>query len=80
MIGPHLNELEWFFFLFYQSRRLAANFWRLNFRAWNNQLRQPIFVTTTNWVVERAPMEGFLHQTNNLDTLGFDERETKCEM
>jgi ABC transporter substrate binding protein (PQQ-dependent alcohol dehydrogenase system) len=54
--------------------------YRLNFRAWNNQLRQPIFVTTTNWVVGRAPLDGFLHQTNNLDTLGFDERETKCEM
>ncbi|MCP4408791.1 MAG: ABC transporter substrate-binding protein [Gammaproteobacteria bacterium] len=54
--------------------------YRLNFRPWNNQLRQPLLVTTTNWVVERAPLEGFLHQTNNLDTLGFDDRESKCKM
>lgn len=51
---------------------------RLSFRSWNNQLRQPIFVTTDNWVVERAPIEGFLHQVNNLDTLGYDKQESQC--
>ena len=29
---------------------------RLNFRSWNNQLRQPILLITHNWVVERAPI------------------------
>jgi ABC transporter substrate binding protein (PQQ-dependent alcohol dehydrogenase system) len=53
--------------------------YRLNFRPWNNQLRQPIFLTTLNWVVARAPLEGFLHPTNNLDTLGYDETENQCE-
>lgn len=53
--------------------------YRLNFRDWDNQLRQPIFVTSANWVVERAPLEGFLHRTNVLDTLGFDEREIQCK-
>jgi ABC transporter substrate binding protein (PQQ-dependent alcohol dehydrogenase system) len=52
----------------------------LSFRPWNNQLRQPVFLTTPNWVVDRAPLEGFLHEKNNLDTLGFDERETQCEL
>ncbi len=52
----------------------------LNFRKWNNQLRQPIFLTIPNWVVERAPLRGFLHQINNLDTLGFDERENQCRL
>ncbi len=52
--------------------------YRLSFRPWNNQLRQPVFLTTPNWVVARAPLEGFLHAQNNLDTLGFDERETRC--
>ncbi|MFV9616443.1 MAG: ABC transporter substrate-binding protein [Gammaproteobacteria bacterium] len=51
---------------------------RLSFRSWNNQLRQPIFVTTDNWVVARAPLEGFLHQLNNLDTLGYDKQESQC--
>ena len=31
-----------------------------------------------NWVVARAPLEGFLHATNNLETLGFDERDSGC--
>lgn len=51
----------------------------LSFRSWNNQLRQPIFLTTPNWVVEQAPLAGFLHPTNNLDSLGFDERENECK-
>jgi ABC transporter substrate binding protein (PQQ-dependent alcohol dehydrogenase system) len=52
----------------------------LNFRSWNNQLRQPVFLTTGNWVVAQAPLEGFLHQSNNLDTLGFDQRENRCKL
>ena len=49
-----------------------------SFRAWNNQLRQPILLHTHNAVVARAPVEGFLHETNYLDTLGFDRGESKC--
>jgi ABC transporter substrate binding protein (PQQ-dependent alcohol dehydrogenase system) len=52
---------------------------RLNFRPWNHQLRQPVLLITHNWVVDRAPIKGFLHQTNNMDTLGYDERESQCE-
>ena len=53
---------------------------RVNFRPWSRQLRQPLLLVTHNWVVERAPIRGFLHQTNNLDTLGFDERDSRCEL
>ncbi|OED41288.1 hypothetical protein AB833_09735 [Chromatiales bacterium (ex Bugula neritina AB1)] len=49
-----------------------------NFRAWNNQLRQPILLRTHNAVVSRAPLEGFLHHRNTLDTLGIDELESDC--
>lgn len=52
---------------------------RLNFRSWDNQLRQPLLLVTDNWVVERAPLKGFLHPTNNMDTLGFDQPESRCE-
>lgn len=52
---------------------------RLNFRPWDNQLRQPLLLATHNWVVERAPLDGFLHQTNNMDALGFDQPESKCK-
>lgn len=52
---------------------------RLNFRPWDKQLRQPLLLATHNWVVERAPLDGFLHQTNTLDALGFDQPESKCK-
>jgi ABC transporter substrate binding protein (PQQ-dependent alcohol dehydrogenase system) len=51
---------------------------RQAFRPWDRQLRQALFLTTENWVVDRAPLEGFLHAKNILDTLGFDERDSRC--
>jgi ABC transporter substrate binding protein (PQQ-dependent alcohol dehydrogenase system) len=51
---------------------------RHSFRAWDRQLRQPLLLTTGNWVVERAPLDGFLHARNVLDTLGFDQPESRC--
>jgi ABC transporter substrate binding protein (PQQ-dependent alcohol dehydrogenase system) len=51
---------------------------RMSFRPWDRQLRQPLLLITHNWVVERAPIRGFLHATNNMDTLGFDERDSRC--
>ena len=50
----------------------------LNFRPWNKQLRQPILLHTHNAVLERAPIRGFLHASNNLDTLGLDQAESQC--
>ena len=29
-------------------------------------------------MIARAPIEGFLHQTNNLDTLGAGPLDTAC--
>ncbi|MCK0505867.1 ABC transporter substrate-binding protein [Aromatoleum anaerobium] len=51
---------------------------RLGFRPWDNQLRQPMLLATHNAVVERAPLAGFLHPANNMDTLGFDRRDSRC--
>jgi ABC transporter substrate binding protein (PQQ-dependent alcohol dehydrogenase system) len=51
-----------------------------NFRPWDHQLRQPILLHTHNAVIARAPLEGFLHQTNTLDTLGADAPESRCRM
>ncbi len=50
----------------------------LSFRAWDHQLRQPILLATADAVVATAPLPGFLHATNVLDTLGYDEPETAC--
>ena len=50
----------------------------LNFRKWNRQLRQPIMLSTDNWVTRIAPLESFVHRENNLDTIGIDSKTSKC--
>ncbi len=50
----------------------------LSFRRWDRQLRQPVLLSTDRSLVAVAPIEGFLHPKNELDTLGFDEPETAC--
>jgi ABC transporter substrate binding protein (PQQ-dependent alcohol dehydrogenase system) len=51
-----------------------------NFRAWNQQLRQPVLLHLHNAVVARTPLPEFLHQRNMLDTLGSDLPESPCRM
>ncbi|MGI2030757.1 ABC transporter substrate-binding protein [Rhizobium panacihumi] len=51
---------------------------KLTFRAWNHQLRQPVFIGDGRSVVSTSPQEGFLHQVSELDTLGIDQPETRC--
>lgn len=50
----------------------------LQFRPWDRQLRQPIFLTDGQAVVDAAPQAGILHAKNTLDTLGADEAEKLC--
>ncbi|WP_422383937.1 ABC transporter substrate-binding protein [Roseibium album] len=50
----------------------------LTFRTWNGQLRQPIPLVHPRALVAQAPLEGFLHQRTELDTLGIDEAESAC--
>ncbi|MSO70725.1 MAG: amino acid ABC transporter substrate-binding protein [Alphaproteobacteria bacterium] len=50
------------------------------FRPWDGQLRQPLLAVTDNAEIERLPMRGFAHATNDLDTLGIDKLETQCRM
>ncbi len=53
----------------------------LSFRDWDQQMRQPIVLGGgTRVPVSTSPQEGFLHQTNLTDTLGFDKPETKCKL
>jgi ABC transporter substrate binding protein (PQQ-dependent alcohol dehydrogenase system) len=49
-------------------------------RPWDHQLRQAVLLAAPYSVVARAPVEGFLHKTNDLDTLGDDEPETPCRL
>jgi hypothetical protein len=41
-------------------------------------VRQPILLGDGRSIVSVSPQEGFLHQTSELDTLGYDKPETKC--
>jgi hypothetical protein len=40
--------------------------------------RQPIPLVHPRAVAAQAPLEGYLHQSNEMDTLGFDRAETAC--
>ncbi len=51
----------------------------LSFRKWNRQLRQTILLSTENWVTGVAPLTGFIHSKNNLDTIGVDEKYSTCK-
>jgi ABC transporter substrate binding protein (PQQ-dependent alcohol dehydrogenase system) len=51
----------------------------VSFRSWDNQLRQPVLLHTYNAVTGRAPIRGFLHPTENMDSLGYDQGETRCQ-
>ncbi|MDU9003555.1 ABC transporter substrate-binding protein [Sedimentitalea todarodis] len=51
----------------------------LNFRRWNGQLRQPVPLVIERALVIQAPLPGFLHQFNEMDSLGLDQPESGCE-
>jgi ABC transporter substrate binding protein (PQQ-dependent alcohol dehydrogenase system) len=50
----------------------------LSFRSWDGQLRQPVLLADSASLVSISPQTGFLHQVNELDTLGPDQPETAC--
>ncbi|MFD0980422.1 ABC transporter substrate-binding protein [Tropicimonas aquimaris] len=53
---------------------------RGNLRDWDGQLRQPILLATPNAVIAVAPIGGFEHQFDTLDTLGADRAESTCRL
>ena len=53
---------------------------RLSYRAWDGQLRQPIMLGHGDGVVGMAPLDGVLHPTEVMDTLGTDQRESQCKI
>jgi len=52
----------------------------VSIRPWDHQVRQAILLAAPYSVVASAPVEGFLHRLNELDTLGDDEPETPCKL
>ena len=66
-----------------RSERLNLDAYKgspVSFRSWDNQLRQPVLLHTYNAVVDRAPVRGFLHPTENMDTLGYDQGDRRCQL
>lgn len=49
------------------------------FRKWNGQMRQAVPLVTERALVMQAPLPGFMHQHNELDTLGVDAPESACK-
>jgi ABC transporter substrate binding protein (PQQ-dependent alcohol dehydrogenase system) len=50
----------------------------VSFRAWDGQLRQPIFLAHGDGVAAAAPVDGAMHPKDVLDTLGADEGDSLC--
>ena len=59
---------------------MATRALALSVRPWDHQLRQAVLLAAPYSVVASAPVEGFLHKTNVLDTLGDDEPDTPCKL
>lgn len=53
---------------------------KLSYRDWNGQLRQPIPLVQPRALVTTSPQDGFLHPLTDLDSLGFDSPESRCNL
>ena len=51
---------------------------KLSYRSWNGQLRQPIPLVQPRALVSTSPQDGFLHPSNEMDSLGYDQPEVSC--
>lgn len=53
---------------------------KMAFRSWNNQLRQPVLLTSDTSLVSVSPQRQFLHERSKLDTMGFDKHQSECRL
>jgi len=53
---------------------------KLSFRPWNGELRQPIELVHPRALVSTSPQDGFLHPSNEMDSLGYDRPEMSCDL
>ncbi|MEO1723786.1 MAG: hypothetical protein AAFR84_15445 [Pseudomonadota bacterium] len=52
----------------------------LNFRSWNQQMRQPLLIAWARAMVSMSPQDGFLHERHTLDSLGLDRSDSECRL
>ena len=72
------DELPTHFDAYLKGKRLfvdGSKGVRMDFRQWDRQLRMPIVLATSNAVIGSAPFPEFLHEGNDLDSLGVDAPE-----
>src|SRR5215510_12324913 len=67
-------------FIFGEDRFDGNKGLAVSVRAGDHQVRQAVLLAAPYMVVASAPVEGFLHRLNELDTLGDDEPETPCHL
>ena len=53
---------------------------KVTFRPWNQQIRQPVLLANDRMIVSVSPQKEYLHRVTRLDTLGYDEPESKCAL
>ncbi|MAD41440.1 MAG: branched-chain amino acid ABC transporter substrate-binding protein [Arcobacter sp.] len=52
---------------------------KLTYRDFNGQIRMPVALVQPNALVSTSPQVGFLHPTNDLDTLGIASFQVECK-
>lgn len=68
-------------FMMSENLNLAAYKGRpLTFRKWNQQMRQPLILSSARALVSMAPLDEFLHPRFYTDTLGFDVQDSQCRL
>lgn len=66
-------------FIYSKDFELAAYKGRkLTYRDFNGQIRMPVALTQPRSLISTSPQVGFLHPTNDLDTLGIAKFQVKC--
>ena len=53
---------------------------KVSFRPWNQQLRSPVLLAHDRMIVSVSPQKEYLHRVSQLDTLGYDEPESRCSL
>ncbi len=52
---------------------------KLSYRDFNGQIRMPVALVQPRALVSTSPQDGFLHPTNDLDTLGIASYQVECK-
>ena len=53
---------------------------KVGFRPWNQQIRSPVLLANDRMIVSVSPQKEYLHKVSQLDTLGYDEPESRCSL